>query len=237
MYPLGRADLNVLLDVVGILVAGAGQLLRVVTIGYDYIERGGKNRRVYASKLVRGGMFNHCRNPLYVGNILISAGLALIVNSVCVLPVAACCHRRLCVHRRGGGRLSAAALRQTSMWNTSGRSTGGGLDGLAGTPPIEDMQFSWGRVLVKEYNTFFLVVLAIVAFKLWADYSVVGGEALPPSTALSTAFVTWLLLYVLVRMLKKQGTRHGLVARRHVGAVRPLRIVPYSTPPLWEFRR
>ena len=70
---------------------------------------------------------------------------------------------------------------------------------------IEDMQFSWGRVLVKEYNTFFLVVLAIVAFMLWADYSVVGGEALPPSTALSTAFVTWLLLYVLVRMLKKRG--------------------------------
>jgi hypothetical protein len=44
---------------VGILVAGAGQLLRVVTIGYDYSERSGENRRV-PSKLVRGGMFNHC---------------------------------------------------------------------------------------------------------------------------------------------------------------------------------
>jgi protein-S-isoprenylcysteine O-methyltransferase Ste14 len=204
LYPLGRADLNVLLDVVGILVAGAGQLLRVVTIGYDYIERGGKNRRVYASKLVRGGMFNHCRNPLYVGNILISAGLALIVNSYAFyLLLLAVIAAYVCIvaaeedflQRRFGDEY-VEYQRQVNRW----------WPRWAGwNASIEDMQFSWGRVLVKEYNTFFLVVLAIVAFKLWADYSVVGGEALPPSTALSTAFVTWLLLYVLVRMLKKRG--------------------------------
>ena len=204
LYPWGRADLNVLLDVAGILVAGAGQLLRVVTIGYDYIERGGKNRRVYASKLVRGGMFNHCRNPLYVGNILISAGLALIVNSYAFyLVLLAVIAAYVCIvaaeedflQRRFGDEY-VDYRRQVNRW----------WPRLAGwNASIEDMQFSWGRVLVKEYNTFFLVGLVIVAFKLWADYSVVGGEALPPSSALSTAFVAWLLLYVLVRTLKKRG--------------------------------
>jgi protein-S-isoprenylcysteine O-methyltransferase Ste14 len=204
MYPWGRADLNALLDVAGMLVAGAGQLLRIVTIGYDYIERGGKNRRVHASKLVRGGVFNHCRNPMYVGNILISAGLALIVHSLAFyLVLLAVIAAYVCIvaaeedflQRRFGGEY-ADYQRHVSRW----------WPRWAGwSASIEDMRFSWGRVLVKEYNTFFLLVLAIVAFKLWADYSVVGGSALPPSTALSTALVAWLLLYVLVRTLKKRG--------------------------------
>ena len=204
LYPLGRADLNVLLDATGMLLAGAGQLLRIVTIGYDYIERGGRNRRVYASKLVRGGVFNHCRNPMYLGNILISAGLALIVNSLAFyLVLLAVVAAYVCIvaaeedflQRRFGDEYADYQRHvhrwwpRWAGWNAS----------------IEDMRFSWGRVLVKEYNTFFLLALAIVTFKLWADYSVVGGSALPPSSALSTAFVAWLLLYVLVRTLKKRG--------------------------------
>ena len=203
-YPWGRADLNTLLDVTGVLVAGAGQLLRFATIGYDYIERGGKNRRVYASKLVRGGMFNHCRNPLYVGNILISAGLALIVNSYAFyLVLLAVIVAYMCIvsaeeeflQRRFGSEYTDYRQHVNRWWPR-----------WAGwNASIADMRFSWGRVLVKEYNTFFLVMLSIVAFKLWADYRVVGESALPTPAALSTALVAWLLLYVLVRSLKKWG--------------------------------
>jgi protein-S-isoprenylcysteine O-methyltransferase Ste14 len=204
LYPWGRADLNALLDVAGTLVAGAGQLLRIVTIGYDYIERGGKNRRVYASKLVRGGMFNHCRNPMYVGNILIGAGLALILNSyVFYLALFVFIAAYVCIvaaeedflQRRFGDEYADYQQQVNRWWPR-----------WAGwNASIEGMRFSWGRVLVKEYNTFFLLVLAIVAFKLWADYRVVGASAIAPPTALSTAFVAWLLLYVLVRILKKKG--------------------------------
>src|ERR1044071_2090134 len=55
----------------GLGVALAGQTLRALTIGLDYIRRGGKNRQVYANRLVQGGIFAHCRNPLYLGNLLI----------------------------------------------------------------------------------------------------------------------------------------------------------------------
>ena len=208
LYPWGRSDLNALLDVIGMLVAGTGQLVRIVTIGYDYIERGGKNRRVYASKLVRGGVFNHCRNPMYVGNILISAGLALIVNSVAFyLLLLAVVAAYACIVaaeedflRRRFGSEYADYQRHVSRWWPRWKGWNASVEG---------MQFSWGRVLVKEYNTCFLLMLAIVAFKLWADYSVVGRSALPPSTALSAAFGAWLLLYVLVRTLKKRGVVTG----------------------------
>jgi protein-S-isoprenylcysteine O-methyltransferase Ste14 len=48
----------------------------VAVVGYAYIIRGGKNRQVYAEDLVTGGFFNHSRNPLYVGNLLILLGPA-----------------------------------------------------------------------------------------------------------------------------------------------------------------
>src|ERR1700741_1760533 len=59
---------------IGLLIALAGQILRAVTIGLEYIVRGGRNRRVYAKNLVQGGVFGHCRNPLYLGNFLILSG-------------------------------------------------------------------------------------------------------------------------------------------------------------------
>jgi len=36
---------------------------------------------VYAEALVRGGVFAHCRNPLYLGNVLIVIGLALVIHA------------------------------------------------------------------------------------------------------------------------------------------------------------
>jgi len=71
----------------GLLVAVLGQTLRALTIGMVYIRRGGRKRRVSADDLVEDGMFAHCRNPLYVGNFLILAGLGLIANSVLFLSV------------------------------------------------------------------------------------------------------------------------------------------------------
>src|SRR5215510_4259191 len=66
----------------GFLVAASGQLLRAVTVGLEYIIRGGRHREVYADKLVQGGIFAHCRNPLYVGNYVILIGVGLASNSL-----------------------------------------------------------------------------------------------------------------------------------------------------------
>jgi len=72
----------------GFFVASMGQIVRAVTIGLEYIIRGGRKRQVYADKLVQGGIFAHCRNPLYVGNFVILLGVGLASNSALFLCVA-----------------------------------------------------------------------------------------------------------------------------------------------------
>ncbi len=61
----------------GAMVAALGQLVRVVTIGYRYVIRGGRGRRVYAEDLVTDGIYAHVRNPMYVSVLAIILGQAL----------------------------------------------------------------------------------------------------------------------------------------------------------------
>src|SRR6476646_6533533 len=73
--------------IIGFSVTILGQVIRIITIGLVYIIRGGKDRRVYAEDLVTDGIFAHCRNPLYVGNILILVGLGIASNSLIFMAV------------------------------------------------------------------------------------------------------------------------------------------------------
>src|ERR1700712_2229672 len=66
------------LDIVGILFMIGGEALRIAVVGLKYIKRGGVDKKVYADDLVTEGFFTVCRNPLYVGNILIAIGALLI---------------------------------------------------------------------------------------------------------------------------------------------------------------
>src|SRR5689334_22617825 len=68
--------------VMGLSIAMIGQFIRGGTIGFVYIIRGGQNRRVHAETLVTEGIFAHARNPLYIGNILVSVGMGLASNSI-----------------------------------------------------------------------------------------------------------------------------------------------------------
>jgi protein-S-isoprenylcysteine O-methyltransferase Ste14 len=204
-YPLGRDDLNLALDVLGVCIALLGQALRIITIGYEYIERGGRDRKVYASTLVQGGVFGHCRNPLYLGNIMLAVGIALVVHSAAfyliVLPVVGYAYVSIVAAEEAflQGKFGDAYrdyCKRVNRWIPRWR---GWSQSVAG------MRFNWRRVLVKEYNTTFVLVFALAVVKFWADYRVRGPAALPSGTALLFAFVGWLCIYVCVRALKKTG--------------------------------
>ncbi|MDB5860284.1 MAG: hypothetical protein JWQ76_3973 [Ramlibacter sp.] len=192
-----------LLAMAGALIALAGAAVRIFTIGFEYIERGGRNRRVFASKLVQGGVFDHCRNPLYLGNILICIGLALVAHSwtfYLAIPLVLLAYTCIVAAEEAylrdkfGREYDAYCQRVRRWWP---RWTGW-------RQSLEGMRFNWGRVLVKEYNTA-LLLFSLVVLQLWRQYRMGGTEALPEAEALAAALVAWGALYLLARWLKKSG--------------------------------
>ncbi len=197
------------LSIAGVILALLGQFLRILTIGYEYIVRGGKNKQVYASNLVQGGVFAHCRNPLYVGNILMAIGLALVVHSYAfvLLVIPAILFTYACIVAAEESYLLgkfgseySEYMRRVNRWLPR-------LTGFAES--TQGMRFNWKRVLVKEYNTTFTLLAAMLSLYWWSEYSAHGGVDLPSSQAIVGIFVAWVALYLSVRALKKSGFIKG----------------------------
>jgi len=205
-HPFGSADWNTAFDVAGVLCALLGQALRIFTIGYEYIERGGKDRQVYASTLVQGGVFAHCRNPLYVGNLLMAAGFALIFHSpvfyLVVLPAVLFAYSCIVAAEEAflANKFGPEYLRYCAQVSRWWPRIGGWKQSVG------SMRFNWRRVLVKEYNTMFVLVLSLTVLKLWSEYLIAGEQSRPSTDALVAGLMVWLSCYLFVRSLKKTGT-------------------------------
>lgn len=188
---------------IGFTLALIGMALRCVTIGLQYIKRGGLNRQVYADTLVQGGMFAHCRNPLYVGNILGIIGLGFVANSLwfmCVgmpfflfayLAIVAAEENFL---RKKFGAEFEIYCQCVSRWGLN-------LAGFGKT--WRSMEFNWQRVIVKEYGSIFLWIAAscaLISKRHWrAGNPFANPAVLPWLCVLGVSFVA----YALARYLKK----------------------------------
>lgn len=200
--PVFASDLGA--AALGLAVAGLGQLLRAVTIGLAYIIRGGRHRRVYAEDLVTDGLFAHCRNPLYDGNLLILLGLGLAANSLVFLavglPFFLLAYRAIVAAeehflRQKFGAAYDDYCRHVPRFLPR-------LHGLRET--LRSMEFNWSRLIVKEYGSTFAWMaglLLVVAKNLWVD----GGRRPPDPllTGLAAALALLLAAYFFARYLKK----------------------------------
>jgi protein-S-isoprenylcysteine O-methyltransferase Ste14 len=192
------------LDALGIAIALAGQGLRAAVIGYAYVRRGGKNRKVYADHLVTEGFFNHARNPLYLGNLLVLTGLFIIHNHPGVyllgLPAFIFAYSAIVAAEeaylsRHFGDEYAAYCRRVRRWLPD-------LRGLRRS--IEGMQFDWERVVVKEYSSTFSWITAALAL---LAYEAIVGPPFPEREGylalLAGIFALALLLWGWARYFKK----------------------------------
>lgn len=153
VFPFGSRQADLWLDAIGIIVALAGQALRITVIGYRYIARGGKNRRVHADDLVTGGVFALARNPLYVGNMLVLFGLFLIWNAPLLYAVAV---PFTLLGYRSIVAAEEAFLRQKfgADYDEYCRATNRWIPDLARfRQAVEGIPFNWKRVLLKEYGS------------------------------------------------------------------------------------
>ncbi len=189
---------------VGGAVAMLGQLIRAATIGLRYVVRGGRHGRVYAEDLVTDGIYAHTRNPMYVGNLMIAGGLAVVSNSWTVIavtvPLSILMYASIVAAEEQylAGRFGArfeAYCRAVPRWLPR-------LTGLGAT--LSSMQFHWRRLLLKEYGTPFgwmSVLVLMTLYNIWmADqWTARSGDIHNLETVLATTFVLWLLAWSIKR--------------------------------------
>ncbi len=189
---------------IGFAVTIIGQLIRVITIGLVYIIRGGKNRRVYADTLVTTGIFSHCRNPLYVGNILILVGLGIASNSLIFMAIAtplflffyqAIVRAEENFLRNKFGAEFDAYCSRVNRWIPN-------LKGIWKT--IDSMEFKWTRVVIREYTSTYIWTTGAVLIIMKHFYRHDDRFDFQANLVLFIAILVVLLaLYLFTRYLKK----------------------------------
>nr|WP_210466470.1 isoprenylcysteine carboxylmethyltransferase family protein [Rufibacter roseolus] len=189
----------------GLVVTVAGQAIRGATIGLAYIIRGGRDKKVYAEELVTQGIFNHCRNPLYVGNILMLVGVGILSNSLLymavLIPLFLFIYQAIVLAEENflRGKFGAAFnayCARVNRWLIN-------PNGLGET--FHSMEFKPKRWLLKEYNTQFVWLLGITLILLL--YYPQLTDFNPQLRNMLLAFIVLGLatVYFTVRYLKKSG--------------------------------
>lgn len=183
-----------LAGLVGFPIALAGELVRVATIGLAYIIRGGKDRQVHAETLVTQGLYEHTRNPMYFGNLLLLVGFAIGANSWLLLaigvPLAVLVHVGIVAAEEDF--LRGKFGQQYVDYTRRVPRIVPRLAGLGAT--LRSMEFDWRRVLVKEFYAplgWLSGLALVIAWNEWRD----GRDAEDPVVyAVVAAIVAWSLV-------------------------------------------
>ncbi|WP_457585113.1 methyltransferase family protein [Ensifer canadensis] len=163
----GSGTANLLKTATAIAVVLAGLALRMVVVGYAYIQRGGLNKRVYAKDLVTEGMFGVCRNPLYVGNMLVYTGIFLLHGNPLVIAIGVSLFAFMyqCIVyaeevflEQKFGEAYRAYCRDVPRWALRLENFRHSIDG---------MSFNFKRVVAKDYSTVSAALLAILATEMY----------------------------------------------------------------------
>ncbi|MBF8269230.1 MAG: hypothetical protein HW386_939 [Gammaproteobacteria bacterium] len=202
----GTAAPEFLSTLSGVFVILFGQAIRAAVIGLDYIKRGGINKKVAAEHLVTTGIFAHCRNPLYVGNLLILCGLLILYDNLWAgLAGALFFYLSYCAIIMAEEAFLAAKFgdeyqdycSRVPRWLFH-------LTGLYST--LAGNRFNWRRVISKDYTTMttwmisLVLLLAVKESQLHTNWPV----WLIVMVAAITVIVILALLYCIKR-LKKSG--------------------------------
>lgn len=191
--------------IIGLVVTVAGQAIRGATIGLAYIIRGGKDKKVYAEELVTQGIFNHCRNPLYVGNILMLLGVGILSNSLIyvgiLIPLFLFIYQAIVLAeenflRNKFGAQFDAYCQRVNRWIPN-------FKGISKT--FEGMHFNANRWILKEYNTQFVWLVGITLILLFKYPELTNFDTDTRNSFLFVILPVLLAVYLIVKYLKKTG--------------------------------
>ncbi len=201
---LGNTRVDRYVCALGALIVLAGQIFRMMVIGFTYVRRGGKDGKVYATSLVQSGFFAHVRNPMYVGNYLIMLGFVFLYGSLwgylLVVPFFTLVYYSVVTNEEiylrekfGHEYIEYEARVNRFVPNFEGITTS-----------LADYRYNWKKVLRKEYGTITAVLCGLLAIAIWKDLSVFGYESKRIEISiLSALFLPVVLFYNMTRYFKK----------------------------------
>ncbi len=187
----------------GVAMALAGQCFRLVVIGYAYIKRGGREGKVYADELVVRGFYAHCRNPMYVGNFLITAGLGLVYGApqVYFLVIPFFSYVYLSIVMAEENYLRSKFGQQYEDYVKRVNRFVPRFQGIGES--LKELTYDWKKAIRKDYGTLFGVLFGIVFISLWKAYCLFGFQERKKEILDLALFLFILgLLYFLIRYLK-----------------------------------
>lgn len=201
----GSKGLELAIDVVALAISVLGLATRAVVIGYAYIKRGGKGKRVYAADLVTEGVFGISRNPLYLGNMLICVGMFLMHGDPYVLLIGVTVYAfvYVCIvlteeaylDKKFGSAYRAYAADVPRWWPKFSRFRDA-TDGMA---------FNFRRVIQKDYTTIASTLIILALIELYEKVINAGGAGERPAMLFLATCVLLCGLFVLaVKVGKKR---------------------------------
>jgi len=180
--------------ITGLIFIVSGILIRSLTIGLVYIIRGGANRRIHAEKLVTEGIYKVCRNPMYLGNILLILGFGLFANSLIFtllfFPLFVFFYLAIIAAEEDFllGKFSQQFIDYKSHSNAIIPRLGNLKSAFKGHT------FKWKNVIYKEYNSLFIYFTGICLLLLYHKQIVVKSFLIIETTIL--------IIYLLIKYLK-----------------------------------
>jgi protein-S-isoprenylcysteine O-methyltransferase Ste14 len=181
----------------GVVLALLGQAVRLITIGFDYIHRGGKDGQVYAGRLVRGGVYGITRNPMYVGNALIAIGMTMYFGSpwgyLVVIPFFLFVYQAIIAAEE-------SYLREKfgSEYEDYENSVHRFVPKLSRVhESFAGMRFDWRRSIKKDLGTIVGLTVGLILVPVWRAYFLQGLGA----AELAALRALWLTLGVMALYL------------------------------------
>lgn len=201
---LAPAALDPWLDALGFATVLAGLAIRALVLGTSGIRRSGIRRRVVAEILHDAGPYAWCRNPLYLGNVVILVGLSLLFDSrwmlAIALPAALLAYWSIVVAEERmlretfGARYREYCARVPRFWPRR--------------PPTAGSvrRVDWRRALRKEHGTIFSAVTAAAIFAVAEAHARAGNAAWHRHAwHVLLAWLAFGALWASVRWLKRRG--------------------------------
>lgn len=203
---LNSPGLDKIAVTLGILTALTGQAIRFIVIGFAYIKRGGRDGKVYADELVTEGIYNHVRNPMYLGNFLILTGIGIIYGSLyiylIVIPFFSFIYLSIVLteenYLKGHfGQEYEEYCKRTPRFLIK-------LKGIKKN--MKQFNYNWRKAIRKDYGTFFGTIVGCYATFLWKKYYLTGFPKSRQELIIPVSIFFLIALgYGITRYLKKSG--------------------------------